>query len=202
MLRRLCDIDIALSLTHCLSSYTLGRVTRYLALLDRSVGGVCVGFGPHRHCLHIIFGAHRGGLSFKIPSPTSSQSSLSSLNFPRNTAARNLRQEFRTAFTEAKVNLTDLEIFTEADIIPVTLGYHICLTISSNCLVQRFLLIVAILYWGPWVILNAPGMVYGCDPGPGMIWTMVHGRGLFEWCLGSISNDPGLFLGCFWGIQN
>jgi hypothetical protein len=59
-----------------------------------------------------------------------------------------------------------------------TLGYHICLTISSNCLVQRFLLIVAILYWGPRVILNMPGMVYGCDPGPGMIWTMVHGCGL------------------------
>jgi hypothetical protein len=34
-----------------------------------------------------------------------------------------------------------------------TLGYHICLTISSNCLVQRFLLIVANLYWGPQVII-------------------------------------------------
>src|SRR6266481_4976034 len=128
MLRRLRDIDIALLLTHCLSSYTLGRVTRYLALLDRSVGGVCVGFGPHRHCLHIIFGAHRGGLSFKIPSPTSSQSSLSSLNFPRNTAARNLRQEFRTAFAEAEVDLADFEIFTEADIVPVTESQHYNLT--------------------------------------------------------------------------
>src|ERR1700689_1412901 len=60
----------------------------------------------------------------------------------------------------------------------VTLGYHISPTLSRNCLVYRFLLRVVILDWCLRVILNAPGMVHGCDPGPGMIWTMVHGRGL------------------------
>ena len=47
-----------------------------------------------------------------------------------------------------------------------TLGYHISPTLSRNCLVYRFLLRVVILDWCLWVILNAPGMVWGCDPGP------------------------------------
>jgi len=29
-----------------------------------------------------------------------------------------------------------------------------------------------------WVIINAPGIVWGCDPGPGLIWTMALGHRL------------------------
>jgi len=90
-----------------------------------------------------------------------------------------------------------------------TLGYHICLTISSNCLVQRFLLIVAILYWGPRVIIictwdglwmwprSRDDMDHGAwtwavcvDPGP--LGHMMDSP--CAWAvLRSISNDPGLF---------
>ena len=60
----------------------------------------------------------------------------------------------------------------------VTLGYHISPTLSRNCLVYRFLLKVVILDWCLQVTLNALGMVWGCDPGPGLTRTMALGRGL------------------------
>ena len=91
----------------------------------------------------------------------------------------------------------------------LTLGYHICLTISSNCLVQRFLLIVAILYWGLWVIITCTwdglwmwprsrdDMDHGAwtwavcvDPGPLVIWWIAHVHRLF-W------GPFQMILGCF-----
>ena len=60
-----------------------------------------------------------------------------------------------------------------------TLGYHISPTLSRKCSVYRFLLRVVILDWCLRVILNAPGMVWGCDPGPGLTRTMALGHGLF-----------------------
>ena len=79
-----------------------------------------------------------------------------------------------------------------------TLGYHISPTLSRNCLVLGFLLRVVILYWCLRVILNAPGMVWGCDPGPGLTWTMALGHGLcfmtqVHWVMWWIAHVRGLF---------
>ncbi|KIM85117.1 hypothetical protein PILCRDRAFT_5484 [Piloderma croceum F 1598] len=83
------------------------------------------------HFERIIFGAHREGLSFKIPSPTSSQSSShqstsrsssSHSEHPRATTARTLLQEIRAAF--AKVPLSDSDIFLDSDIVPEHKSHH------------------------------------------------------------------------------
>jgi len=78
-----------------------------------------------------------------------------------------------------------------------TLGYHISPTLSRNCLVYGFPTKSSDFGWVTRVIPHAPGMVWGCDPGPGLTRTMALGRGL---CF--LTRSIGLYDGlpCAWAV--